>query len=188
MAQHTDLAQRPGQATYRIRRASQEDHDAIAEINRRAWAGGITTYELLERRHGPIDGRPWIEHIVDAVATHLAEPDVTTFVAELEGRVVGYAAAQIGREEPSPDIGIVSFNAVHPDHQGQGIGTALIKQVTGHLEAQGARVLAVWTLEADEPVRRIYERMGFEELTRFVYYSRDCHGWMDNPYVHSQEV
>lgn len=38
-----------------------------------------------------------------------------------------------------------------------------------HLKEQGARVLAVWTLEADKLVRRIYERLGFEELTRFVY-------------------
>jgi GNAT superfamily N-acetyltransferase len=174
MAERTDLAHDPKRTRYRIRPASHEDHDVIAGINRRAWAGGITTHELLERRHGPIDGRPWVEHIADAVTTHLAEPDVTTFVAEQEGRVVGYAAAQIKRQEPSPDVGIISYNAVDPDYWGRGIGTALIEAVIGYLGEQGARVLAVWTLEVDEPACHIYERLGFKELTRFVYYTREC--------------
>lgn len=173
MAKSTDLAHDPVQAKFRIRPATQDDLQAIADINRRAWAGGMTTQELLEQRHGPIDGCSWIEHIVDAVTTHLAQPDVTTFVAEQEGQVVGYAAAQIKREESPSDVGIVSYNAVHPDYRGRGIGTALIKAVVSHLKEQGARVLVVWTLEADEPACRIYERLGFKELTRFVYYSMD---------------
>ena len=170
------MAGNTGRAEIFIRQARPEDRDAIAEINRRAWVGGITTHELLEQRHGLIDGRPWAEHIAGAVAAHLGEPDVTTFVAEQAGRVVGYAAAQIRREGRSSDVGVVSYNAVEPTHRGQGIGTALVEHVTEYLEEQGARVLAVWTLEADEPIRRIYERLGFKELTRFVYYTIDCRG------------
>jgi ribosomal protein S18 acetylase RimI-like enzyme len=158
---------------FSIRKAQQEDHDAIAEINRRAWAGGITTHELLEKRHGPIDGRPWAEHVVDAVTAHVDQSDVTTFVAEDGGRVVGYAAAQIRREEPPSDVGVVSYNAVDPEYRGRGIGTALTRHVVDYLKQQGARVLAVWTLEADEPARRLYERLGFQELARFVYYSME---------------
>ena len=167
----------PRNLAVRIRQAVEGDQEAIAAINRRAWSGGITTHELIEQRHGPIDGRSWIEHTVDAVAAHMRQPDVTTFVAEVESRIVGYAAAQVmppasRGETPAPDVGIVSYNAVDPDYQGQGIGTALIQRVLSYLQEQGARVLAVWTLEADEPARRIYERLGFEELTRFVYYTR----------------
>ena len=157
--------------TYHIRPATEGDHGAIETINRRAWCGGITTHELLEQRHGPIDGRPWVEHITEAVVAHLVEPDVTTFVAEQEGRVVGYACAQINPQGPRSDVGVVSYNAVDPEYQQQGIGTALCERVISHLKEQGARVLAVWTLEADEPACHMYERMGFKELTRFVYYS-----------------
>ena len=122
-----------------IRLATEDDFDAIWRINLRAWSGGITTHELLEQRHGLIDGCPWAERIADAAAVHLAGPDVTTFVAELApstgsgqtGRVVGYAAAEIKRGEPVSEIGIVSYNAVDPDYQGQGIGTALmVRDVT----------------------------------------------------------
>lgn len=163
---------RDGTGGWRIRLASEGDRPAIDAINRRAWAGGLTTHELLERRHGPVEGRPWAEQITRAVATHLARPDVTTFVAERDGRVIGYAAAQIGHEPPS-DLGTVSYNAVDPDYQGQGVGTALVEHVVAYLWEQGARVLTVVTLECDEPARRIYERLGFRELTRLIYYSRD---------------
>ncbi len=174
MVKSNDHVKHRGQATaYHIRLATQGDHEAIGEINRRAWSGGITTHELLERRHGLVDGRSWTEHITDAVADSLRRPDVTTFVAEREGQVVGYATAQIKREGLISDVGIVGYNAVHPNYRGRGIGTALCERVMSYLKEEEARVLAVWTLEVDEPARRIYERLGFKELTRFVYYSMD---------------
>ncbi len=155
-----------------IRPAIESDYDQIRAINRRAWTGGITTAELLEQRHGILDGTPWTEQITHDVAEHLARPDVTTFVAEREGRVLGYAAAQLRRQEPASEVGIVSYNAVDPAYQGQGIGTTLIRHVARYLEEQGARVLLVWTLESGESARHIYEGLGFEELTRFVFYSK----------------
>lgn len=161
-------------AICRIRLATEDDSEAIRAIDRHAWSGEITTLELLEKRHGILDGTPWFEQIPNDVATHLAQSDVTAFVAEQEGRVVGYAAAQIRQDPSLSEVGIVSYNAVHPDYRGQGIGTALINQVMNHLKEQGVRVLVVWTLEKDEPARRVYERLGFTELTRFVYYSMAC--------------
>jgi ribosomal protein S18 acetylase RimI-like enzyme len=156
----------------KIRMATQADAQAILDLNRRAWPG-YTTHELLEHRHGMLNGLPWAEHIANAVASHIRSKNVTTFVAEHQGRVIGYAAAQIKREGPS-DIGTVGYNAVDPDYRQQGVGTALIQQAMKFLKEQGARVLTVVTLETDEPVRRIYERLGFKELTRLVYYSKEC--------------
>jgi ribosomal-protein-alanine N-acetyltransferase len=158
---------------YHIRKGTEDDHGAINTINRRAWAGGITTYELLEQRHGCIDGRRWSKQVTDDIADYLTQPDVTTFVAEQEGMIIGYATARI-RENDVSDIGEVGYNAVDPDYRGQHVGTALIEQVIGYLEEQGARVLTVSTLESDEPARHIYERLGFKELTRFLYYTRSC--------------
>ena len=120
--------------TPRIRKATRADADAIMDINRRAWAG-YTTHELLERRHGVLNGRPWHEQMADAVEGHLRSKDVTTFVAEHEGRVVGHAAAQINGKGPS-DAGTVSYNAVDPDYRRQGVGTALIEHVVRFLKEQ----------------------------------------------------
>ena len=49
-----------------------------------------------------------------------------------------------------------------------------MRRVLDHLKAQGARVLVVWTLEKSEGARRMYEGLGFEELTRMVHYSMHC--------------
>jgi GNAT superfamily N-acetyltransferase len=141
-----EKSMQPHENEFKIRQLSQEDLDAIKKINLGSWSG-FTTSELLE--------------------------DVTTFVAELEGRVVGYAAAQFEIKEDTSEVGIVSYNAVLPDARGFGIGSALIDKVIQHLKDQGARVLLVWTLEVGESARHIYEKIGFTELTRFVYYSME---------------
>jgi ribosomal-protein-alanine N-acetyltransferase len=164
--------------TYHIRRATEKDGGAIEAINRRAWVGNITTYELLERRHGPVGGCPWTERVMADIAAHLARPDVTTFVAEKSGRVIGYAAAQI-RPDGQSDVGVVSYNAVDPGFRGLGVGTSLLQHVMSYLKQQGARVLEVVTLDTDEPARRLYERMGFQELVRLVYYTKDAQGVED---------
>ncbi|NIM94046.1 MAG: GNAT family N-acetyltransferase [Anaerolineales bacterium] len=157
---------------YRIRLMESSDISAVEAINLTSWPG-YTTSELLEKRYGQIEGRPWQERITNDVLTHIQRDDVTTFVAEVDDEVIGYAAAQI-ETEPSPsEIGIVSYNAVSPDHRGMGIGSALVQQVMDYLEEQGARILLVWTLEVGETARHIYESHGFEELTRFVYYSKE---------------
>jgi ribosomal protein S18 acetylase RimI-like enzyme len=158
---------------FQIRQATESDEDAINAINRRAWSGGITTHELLEQRHGRLNNQDWRERITSAVGEHLARPDVTTFVAEHQGKVIGFAAAQIDQQPPA-EMGTVSYNAVDPDYQRQGVGTALIEHVIAFLEAQGAHVLNVVTVETDEPVKHIYERLGFEKLTCLIYYSKDC--------------
>ena len=168
------MAKRDDFETVRIRPFKEDDLDSIGAINRRAWTGGISTHDLLEQRHGLVNGKPWIEQMVQAVATHLAEPDVTTFVAEQESKLVGYAAAQIKNDCEECDLGIVSYNAVDPDYRGRGIGTTLVQQVIDFLKSQGARVLVVWTLEGGEPANKLYQGLGFTELTRFVYYSMEC--------------
>lgn len=155
----------------RIRESTPADADAIRDISNRAWAG-YTTHELLEQRHGILNGRSWTEHITEAVTSHMAKKDVTTFVAEHEGRVIGYATAQISRSARS-ETGTVGYNAVDPDYQRQGVGTALLERVMEFLKDQGARVLTVVTLTVDEPACRMYERLGFKELTRIIYYSKD---------------
>jgi ribosomal protein S18 acetylase RimI-like enzyme len=160
---------------FTIREATAEDMAAINAINRRTWAGSITTHELLEQRHGRLNNLPWTESITSAVAAHLARADVTTFVAEYEGAVIGFAAAQIDTAQKA-DIGTVSYNAVALDYQGFGVGSALIRHVVDYLVAQGARVLTVVTVEEDTPALRIYERLGFRKLTSLVYLSRDARG------------
>jgi ribosomal protein S18 acetylase RimI-like enzyme len=157
---------------FKIRLFRSEDTDRIKDLNISGWSGEITSHQLLEERHGRIDDRPWQQHITDAVMHHLSLPDVTTFVAEQDGRVIGFAAGQI-KSDGSTEVGTVSYNVVDPAYRGNGIGTILVRQVIQHLRQNGARVLNVWTQEADVPACRMYEKLGFKQLSRLVFYSQE---------------
>ena len=50
-----------------IREATPSEGAAIWNINMRAWPG-CSVAELLERRHGVLDDRPWPEDMAGAIA------------------------------------------------------------------------------------------------------------------------
>ncbi len=55
------------------------------------------------------------------------------------------------------------FIAIHPEHQGQGRGKALMQVVEQRLIAQGDRLLLVETLASFKDTRAFYQRCGYEE-------------------------
>lgn len=62
------------------------------------------------------------------------------------------------------------FIAIHPDHQGQGRGTAMISQVEQLLREQGDRILLVETLASFTQTRAFYLQCGYEEEARIRDY------------------
>ncbi len=62
--------------------------------------------------------------------------------------------------------------AVHPDHQGRGIGKALMRAAEEDLVARGARILLVETsgLDAFERPRSFYSGIGYGEEARIRDY------------------
>ena len=57
---------------------------------------------------------------------------------------------------------------VRPDHQGTGIGTAMLRYLEGHLAAQGERVLLIETMGTAqfERTRSFYRKHGYTEEAR----------------------
>lgn len=55
---------------------------------------------------------------------------------------------------------------IHPDHQGEGIGSVLVSHVISTLESLGARLLIVDTsgLPEYEGARAFYQSLGFQEV------------------------
>jgi putative acetyltransferase len=129
-----------------IRPERREDHQAVADLVRAAF------------------GSPREVHLVDAIrASEHYIPDLA-LVAEVEGRVVGHvmvsgAALQSG-EEVRP-LHTLSPLAVAPDHQRQGIGAALVREVLARAEARGIPAVV---LEGDPAY---YGRFGFEPASRY---------------------
>ncbi len=121
----------------RIRRANRRDSDAIAGVHRRARAG--MAY-LPQNIYSAAEITAWIRHEV------LAKDDV--WVAVIEGRAIAFAA--LGG-------GFLNHLYVHPDHQGRGIGAALLDRA----KAEAAEGLSLWAFEPNMGAIRFYERHGF---------------------------
>lgn len=155
-----------------IRPMGPGDLAAIHDITWRGW-DGMTVRELIERRHGPLGRKGWRDWKADEVAAGCESHPECVLVAELDGKVVGYATFYFSQAE---GCGHVGNNCVDPDYRGHGVGTALNEAVLTRLRELGARIVVVTTLEHDLPARRVYEKNGFAELVRSVTFTLDLGG------------
>ncbi|MFA5646098.1 MAG: GNAT family N-acetyltransferase [Candidatus Ratteibacteria bacterium] len=149
----------------KIRKAKENDINAITSLTVRAWKGA-TVAEVMEQRHGLVQDRRWYAYksaeLRDFCRRHLDK----VFVAEEDGRIVGYATYSISVHRK---IGTVGNNAVDPDYRNRGIGSALHQKVLAQLKKEGMLFAFVSTLSHDEPAQKMYEKHGFTELCRTIH-------------------
>ena len=121
----------------RLRPALDGDCAAVTAVDRAAfapywWYGGST----LQRRIG--------------TSSHFV-------VAELAGEVVGYAEGEL--RLPGAHLNRI---AVHPDHQGHGVGALLLHDAVRAFWRRGAERVTLNTQTDNESSRRLYRHLGFE--------------------------
>jgi ribosomal protein S18 acetylase RimI-like enzyme len=92
-------------------------------------------------------------------------------VAESGGEVVGFVTFYAHQDST---IGEIGNNAVHPEHQGRGIGPRMYEYAFERLRASGMRYVKVGTGgdPAHAPARRAYEKVGFSVALPGVEYYR----------------
>lgn len=107
--------------------------------------------------------------LLDAIAT----PDSghTIAVAEVSNAIAGFVS---WKPNVAPGIGEITLNAVHPDHGGKGIGTALYEHALAALKAAGMQLATVGTGgdPSHAPARRAYEKAGFSVHIPSIYMYR----------------
>ena len=107
--------------------------------------------------------------LLDRICAAGASHDV--FVAVRGEEVVAFCALSLDRET---GVGEIDLNAVHPDHQGAGIGTAMYKLALDRMREAGMRVATVGTGgdASHAPARRAYEKAGFGPAIPSLYMYR----------------
>jgi ribosomal protein S18 acetylase RimI-like enzyme len=81
-----------------------------------------------------------------------------TWVAELAGRVVGFAETGPAQEaDLPPHTGELYTIYLMKDAAGKGIGRALMAHAVTELHAQGFRQAILWVLDSNARARRFYE-------------------------------
>jgi ribosomal protein S18 acetylase RimI-like enzyme len=99
----------------------------------------------------------------EEIEKKLARDPALFLVAEEDGRVVGVImGGWDGRR------GWLHHLAVAPDYQDRGIGTALLAQVEERLRAKGCLKVNLLVHRDNEGARRLYKRLGYEEMAPFV--------------------
>lgn len=93
------------------------------------------------------------------------------YVTEVAGAVVGFVAVRL---DAQTRVGEIGLNAVHPDHAGQGIGTAMYRFALRRMKEVGmtAATVATGGDPSHAPARRAYEKAGFAARIPSVWMCR----------------
>jgi ribosomal protein S18 acetylase RimI-like enzyme len=154
-----------------IRPLEERDVAAVVDLSLRAWA---PVFGSLERVLGSAVFRrmhtDWREDQQRAVEEVCASQDTRVWVAEENGKIVGFVATKVFDAEIR--MGEITMLAVDPDHQTGGIGTALTEFALDSLQEEGMGIAMVETGgdPGHAPARRTYERAGFTLLPVARYF------------------
>lgn len=103
---------------------------------------------------------------VARIEEHLGRPGhhprEDLFLAELHGRLMGYAdlvrEAEIGR--------VVAYGGVHPAHRGQGVGSSLLEVAIEHSRKLGAKAIQIPVSQRTQAGGHFVVRKGFRAARR----------------------
>jgi ribosomal protein S18 acetylase RimI-like enzyme len=150
----------------RVRAFRRADRERILAITREAF--DQVCYEAhVERAAGPIEGTSWADRKERGIDSDLNYYGKSTFVAEIDGEVVGYVTTRLYHAYRT---GHVANLAVAVRFQSQGIGRALMEHALEFFRHSGMGYARVETMDNNERGQRLYPSFGFQEIGRQVNY------------------
>jgi putative acetyltransferase len=105
------------------------------------------------------------EHCYHMTAEEMAQPDITVFVARIEGLAVGMGALR-----RHGAVGEVKRMYTRPFCQGRGIGGRILAQIETLAEREGLACLVLETGDRHPAAWRVYERAGFRRCAPVLDY------------------
>src|SRR5215211_3401407 len=154
-----------------IRPSAPADIATVVEFSLRAWAPVFESFRsVLGERVYQALYPDWTTPQARDVEAICQDDTATVWVAEQQGRPVGFVAARIDADSRTGEIYML---AVDPLVQRQGIGTALTSFAVQRLRDAGVGLAVVGTGGdlGHAPARRVYEKAGFVGLPLVRYYA-----------------
>jgi ribosomal protein S18 acetylase RimI-like enzyme len=155
-----------------VRKAVEEDHEAVVALSLRAWAPVFASMEDVLGPSG-VFARfypDWRDAQAKAVLAACTDPELDVWVAAADATVVGFVAVKLDRPA---SLGEIHMIAVDPSAQRQGIGSALTAFALERIKEAGMAVAMVETGgdPGHAPARRTYERAGFTLMPVARYFT-----------------
>lgn len=139
-----------------LRPARLADAEAVAHLHAQGWWAyrGLLPEEFLARDRYPAALARWRSQLSRPSAV---VGQVQVWVAELDGRVVGFTSFGPSADPRTQSSDEVVDLWVDQACRGTGIGSALFT----HALASTRRPVVLWVLQGNGAARRLYERHGF---------------------------
>ena len=99
---------------------------------------------------------PWS---YESLKNELTNPVAVYFIAEFDGRPVGYAGMHYVLDE-----GYIANIAVHPDFRCRGIATALMERLDAFAHDKALAMLSLEVRVSNSGAIRIYEKSGYQRV------------------------
>ncbi len=146
-----------------IRQAAEADLDAVLDL----WEDLIALHTALDERfwRKAPDGRAIMG---DWLRQGLSQDDRVLLVAEVDGRVVGFAHATFTNTSPpmvDRRVGLITDVVVSASHRRRGIGRRLMEAGIQRLRDLDAEEIRLSVAPANEPALALYRGLGFEVLS-----------------------
>lgn len=142
-----------------IRDASLADAENIARIHVDSWQSayrGQIPDIILDNLDSAKRAVFW--------QTHLADARFRTFVAEMNGQVIGFCDLIPSRDADSnPQITAeIAAIYIHPNHWRRGAGRALCLRAFATARNTGFKIITLWALKSNTAAQQFYRALGFQ--------------------------
>jgi len=131
--------------------------------------GGVTIEENVEAALGALNGHEWRWRKARHIDEDVASNPTGIFVAESQGRMVGYITTRVDREAGK---GRIPNLAVVEEFRGRGLGRQLIEHALEYFRAQGLAYAVIETMAQNPVGQHLYPACGFVEVARQVHFAR----------------
>ncbi|WP_254545103.1 GNAT family N-acetyltransferase [Halomarina pelagica] len=137
-----------------IEAARMGDADRIADL----WVALAEGQRRYGSHLSAVENRGTVR---EAIARSIATGGL--LVAREGGEVIGFVmfAPESGVYEQAVQKGVVENLYVVPERRGEGVGTALLGAAEDALRADGAAIVALDVMAANDEARRFYRRLGY---------------------------
>ncbi len=152
-----------------VRPYARRDFEAVMRITEESFEG-FCLDENMEKHFGVMADTTWQERKRRGIEYDLRANPKHAFMAELDGKVVGFICTRLYGELLT---GHIANLAVAKACQGQGIGKALIRRSLEHFREQGMHYARIETLEQNYKGQHLYPSFGFKEIGRQIFYWRE---------------
>ncbi len=156
---------------FNIRYATPKDALGIAQVHVKTWQcaykGQIPDSYLASLS---------VETRAARWANKLENPEkgVYAFVADYNGKVIGWCTAGSNRDEDvAKEVGELHGIYIDPEYIGKGVGSQLMSRALNTLKQDGYTSATLWVLDTNEKARKFYEKKGWKIEGRMKDEPRD---------------